>query len=240
LNVDRRFSQEVRAERHKLLGDARRLVIVEALEEGPRQIPELARLLGVHTTTVRGHLEKLLAAGFLEEESGVPAGRGRPSKRYRLRQPLLGGDPEVRLLVGGLVSLLRNAYGERASTTAEEEGVRRGRELGRCFRHPSAEQAVREVVDTLKRLSFDPGSATQRNGVVSVDVRNCPFSVDPRDPNGAVVCAFHKGLVQGLAEVASGDEVGVGLLPFVAPGVCRVELSAKEPATGERRKRTPT
>lgn len=150
MNVDRRFSQEVRAERHKLLGDARRLVIVEALEEGPRQIPELARLLGVHTTTVR------------------------------------------------------------------------------------------EVVDTLKRLSFDPGSATQRNGVVSVDVRNWPFSVDPRDPNGAVVCAFHKGLVQGLAEVASGDEVGVGLLPFVAPGVCRVELSAKEPATGERRKRTPT
>jgi predicted ArsR family transcriptional regulator len=121
-DVDRRSSREVRAERHKLLGDARRLVIVETLEEGPCQIPELARLLGVHTTTVRGHLEKLLAAGFLEEESGVPAGRGRPSKCYRLRQPLVGGDPEVRLLVGGLVSLLGNTYGEWASATADEEG----------------------------------------------------------------------------------------------------------------------
>lgn len=234
MNVDRRSSRGVRAERHKLLGDARRLVIVEALEEGPRQIPELARLLGVHPTTVRGHLEKLLAAGLLEEESGVAAGRGRPPKRYRLRQPLVGGDPEVRLLVGGLVCLLRNAYGQRSSATAEEEGVRRGRELGRCVRHPSMEQAVREVVDTLKRLSFAPGSPTLRNGVVSVDVRNCPFTVDPRDPDGAVVCAFHRGFVQGLAEMASGDEVGVGLLPFIAPGVCRVELSAKKPPTGER------
>ena len=84
MNLDRRFSQGVRAERHKLLGDARRLVIVEALEEGPRQIPELARLLG------------------------VPAGRG-PAKRYRLRQPLLGGDSGVRLLVGSFVSLLGDA-----------------------------------------------------------------------------------------------------------------------------------
>lgn len=95
--LDRCLSQRVRAERHKLLGHARRLVIVEALEEGPREIPELARLLGVHTTTVRGHLEKLLEAGFLEAEPGVPAGRGRPPKRYRLRHPLLGGDPAVRL-----------------------------------------------------------------------------------------------------------------------------------------------
>jgi len=34
------------------------LAIVEALEEGPRQVPELARLLGIHPTTVRAHLER--------------------------------------------------------------------------------------------------------------------------------------------------------------------------------------
>ncbi len=215
----------VRAQRHRLLGDARRLAIVEALEEGPRQVPELARLLGVHPTTVRAHLEQLLEAGVLEEEAGVPAGRGRPSKRYRLRQPLLAGDPEVRLFVGSLVSLLRGAYGERVAATAEKEGARRGRELGGSFRHPSFEQAVREVVKTLNRLSFAPAPPTRREDVVAVDVRHCPFGVEPHDPDGAVICAFHEGLVRGLAEVASGEQVGVRLLPFVAPGLCRVELT---------------
>jgi predicted ArsR family transcriptional regulator len=218
------------------------LAIVEALEEGPRQVPELARLLGIHPTTVRAHLERLLQAGVLEEEAGVPAGRGRPSKRYRLRQPLLGGEPEVRLFVGSLVSLLRQAYGERAVAAAEKEGARKGREMGRSFRHPSMEQAVREVVDTLTKLSFAPDPPIRREDAMSVDVRHCPFSVDPHDPDGAIVCGFHEGLIRGLAETASGQEVGVRLLPFIAPGICRVELSApKKAATagGRRAKIDP-
>jgi predicted ArsR family transcriptional regulator len=223
--MDRRLPQGVRAERHRLLGDARRLAIVEALGEGPREVPELARLLGIHPTTVRAHLERLLEAGMLEEEPGVPAGRGRPSKRYRLRQPLLAGDPEVRLFVGSLVSLLRDAYGKRAPSAAEEEGSRRGRELGQSFRHPSPEQAVREVVKTLSRLSFGPGQPVRQGDGVAVDVHHCPYGVDPHDPDGAIVCGFHEGLIRGLAETASGEEVGVRLLPFVAPGICRVELS---------------
>jgi predicted ArsR family transcriptional regulator len=231
--MDPRVPHGVQADRHRLLGDARRLAIVEALGEGPRQVPELARLLDIHPTTVRAHLERLLEAGVLEEEPGIPAGRGRPSKRYRLREPLLAGDPEVRLFVGGLVSLLRRAYGDETIGATEEEGARRGRELGRSFRHPSMEQAVQEVVDTLERLSFAPAPPVRRKGVVAVDVRHCPFRVDPEDPDGPVVCAFHEGLIRGLAEVASGEDVGVRLLPFVAPGLCRVELSLQKakPAT---------
>jgi predicted ArsR family transcriptional regulator len=219
----------VRAQRHRLLGDARRLAIIEALEEGPRQIPELARMLDVHPTTVRAHLERLIEAGVLEEEEGVPSGRGRPSKRYRLRQPLLGGEPEVRLFVSSLVSLLRTAYGDRAVAAAEEEGVRKGREMARAYRHPSFEQAVREVVQTLTSLSFAPGLPVKRADTVGVDVHHCPFSVDPNDPDGAVVCGFHQGLIRGLAETASGHEVEVKLQPFIAPGLCRVELSPPPP-----------
>jgi hypothetical protein len=39
------------------------------------------------------------------------------------------------------------------------------------------------------------------------------------------VCAFHEGLVAGIANVASGEQVAVHLRPFVAPGLCRIELS---------------
>lgn len=193
-------------------------------------------MLGVHPTTVRAHLERLTEAGVLEEEDGLPAGRGRPSKRYRLRQPLLGGEPEVRLFVSSLVSLLRTAYGDRAVAAAEEEGVRKGREMARSYRHPSFEQAVREVVETLTSLSFAPDSPVKRADKVGVDVRHCPFSVDPNDPDGAVVCGFHEGLIRGLAETASGQEVRVLLQPFIAPGVCRVEIS---PSKTRRRAATP-
>lgn len=235
--MDRRLPHTVRAERHRLLSDVRRLAIVEALEEGPRQVPELADLLGVHPTTVRAHLERLLDAGVLDEEPGMPTGRGRPAKRYRLRQPLLGGDPELRLFVSSLVSLLRDAYGDRATTTAEAEGARRGREMAGSFRHPSFEQAAHEVVDALERLSFAPTAPIRRVRSMTVDVQHCPFRVDPHDPDGGIVCAFHEGLVRGLAEAASGQEVAVRLRPFVAPGVCRVEISpSKGSATGEDRK----
>src|SRR5437588_6155883 len=227
--MQRRTPSEIRAERHRLLSDARRLEIVEALEEGPRQIPELARILGIHPTTVRTHLERLLEAGVLEEEPGTPTGRGRPSKRYRLRQPLLAGDPEVRLFVSSLLSLLKNAYGERAVSAAAQEGARRGRQLAPSFRHPSIEQAVREVVKTLNRLSFDPEPPVRRNNTMAVDIHHCPFNVEPDNPSGAIVCAFHQGLVQGLAEDISRQDVVVRLVPFVAPDLCRVELCFGQP-----------
>ncbi|MGH9035428.1 MAG: helix-turn-helix transcriptional regulator [Acidimicrobiia bacterium] len=228
--MDKRLPHGVRAQRHRLLADARRLAIVEALSEGPRQIPELARLLGVHTTTVRAHLDKLLEAGVLQEEAGVPAGRGRPSKRYRLKHPLLGGDPEVRLVVGSMVSLVRDAYGDGAVEAAVEEGARKGRQLAPHFRHPSLEQTAREVANLLERLSFDPTPPVRRRNALTVDLQHCPFRIDPRDPDGVLVCAFHEGLVRGLAEVASGGNVGVRVLPFIEPGVCRVELCSQDRA----------
>ena len=54
-------------------------------------------------------------------------------------------------------------------------------------------------------------------------------------------CAFHEGLVRGMAEAASGGEVSVQLKPFVAPGVCRVDLtprldSIKPPAPPRKRR----
>jgi predicted ArsR family transcriptional regulator len=222
--VDPAAVQGVKAQRYRLLADARRLAILEALGEGPRQVPELARLLNIHPTTVRSHLEKLEEAGVLVAEAGVPSGRGRPSKRYRLRRPMMASDPEVQLFVGSLVSLLRQASGESAAASAEEEGARRGRELARKFKHPSEEQALREVVELLEHLSFAPTQPVPKGDAVEVDIRHCPLRVDPFDPDGAVVCAFHKGLVRGVAEVASDEHVDVSLVPFVAPGVCRVQL----------------
>jgi predicted ArsR family transcriptional regulator len=236
--VDRRQTRVTRAQRHHLLGDASRLAIVEALEEGPRQIPELTRMLGIHRTTVQGHLDKLLAAGLVDEEPGIPGGRGRPSKRYRLRIPLVGGEPEMRMFVESLITLIRKAYSDEAIAVSEEEGRDRGRRLARVLRHPSLEQTAQGVADTLEHLSFAPAPTARRNEGLAIDLQHCPFRVDPNDPDGPIVCAFHEGLVRGMAEGASGDDVAVRVVPFSAPGLCRVELSAKStPAirAGKRR-----
>ena len=135
---------------------------------------------------------------------------------------------------------VRTAYGDKASATAEAEGARRGREMAGSFRHPSFEQAVQEVVDALERLSFAPATPTRREGSMTVNVQHCPFAVDPNDPDGAIVCAFHEGLVRGMAEAASGGEVAVRVKPFAAPGVCRVEISPRRNSAkvqGQARKR---
>jgi predicted ArsR family transcriptional regulator len=234
--MDRRQSRATRAQRHHLLGDASRLAIVEALEEGPRQIPELARLIGIHRTTVQGHLDKLMAAGLVDEEQGVPGGRGRPPKRYRLRIPLTGGEPEMRMFVESLIALIRKAYSTEAIAVSEEEGRQRGRALARALRHPSLEQTAREVSDTLDHLSFAPTATTRRNDGLAMDLQHCPFRVDPDDPDGPIVCAFHEGLVRGVAETTSGEDVPVRVVPFSAPGICRVELGTK-PAPKTRGKR---
>jgi predicted ArsR family transcriptional regulator len=225
--MDRRQPRAARAQRHHLLGDDSRLAIVEALEEGPRQIPELVKMIGIHRTTVQGHLDKLMAAGLVDAEAGVLGGRGRPSKRYRLKVPLLGGEPEMRLFVDSLISLIRKAYSNDAIAASEEEGRDRGRGLTRPLRHPSLEQTAREVADTLEHLSFSPKPTARRKDGLAIDLEHCPFRVDPDDPDGPIVCAFHEGLVQGIAEVASGDDVAVRVVPFSAPGLCRVELDAK-------------
>ena len=231
--MDLRQSRVTRAQRHHLLGDASRLAIVEALEEGPRQIPELARLIGIHRTTVQGHLDKLMAAGLVAEEPGVPGGRGRPSKRYRLLIPLTGGEPEMRMFVASLVALIRKAYHGEAIEVSKEEGRERGRALARALRHASLEQTARQVSDTLEHLSFAPKPTARCDDGLAMDLQHCPFRVDPEDPDGPIVCAFHEGLVRGVAEVASGDDVAVRVVPFSAPGLCRVELGPKPaPKTG--------
>ena len=236
--MDRRKLRATRAQHHHLLGDPSRLAIVEALEEGPREIPELGRMIGIHRTTVQGHLNKLMAAGLVDEEAGVRGGRGRPSKRYRLRIPLLGGEPEMRMFVSSLVGLIRKAYSGEVIAVSEDAGRDRGRSLARPLHHPSLEQTAREVGETLEHLSFAPAPTTRCNGALTIDLHHCPFRVDPDDPDGPIVCAFHEGLVRGMAEVASGEDVAVRVVPFSAPGLCRVELSDKPaPVTVARKRR---
>lgn len=226
---DAAVSLQTRAERHRLLSDPTRLAIVEALREGPREISELARITGVHRNTVRAHLDRLEEAGALVSEPVPRAGRGRPALQYRLREHLTLDSDGYRILIEGLVQLVREARSGEAAPAAEDQGAELGRKLGRHLAYPTSEQAVREVTAILEQLSFAP-STTRDGERYEIELRNCPFWGGLAEEHGEVICSFHLGLIRGVAEVTSGDSVQVTLHPFVEQQrLCRVLIESTEP-----------
>lgn len=215
-----------RAERHQLLSHPTRLAIIRALREGPREISELARVAEVHPNTVRSHLHRLHEAGLLEAQSVRRGTRGRPTKQYRLLEPLesdpaLAGDTN-RLLMKAIVSLARRTEGQPAAVVATEEGVRVGRELGEAL-VPVDRGEHGWLVELHDRLSFAP-QACERQGRMEVDLLHCPFWDGSVEEDGDVVCSFHIGMLQGAADSVGQDPQAVNLEPFVQPGCCRVTV----------------
>jgi predicted ArsR family transcriptional regulator len=228
LSVSNTRALKERAERHRLLSDPTRLAIVEALSEGPREIGELARVTGVHRNTVRAHLLRLDEAGVLAVEEGLPAGPGRPSRRYRLREPLGGSGCEIRLLIEGLAGALSRAEGPLATQAAEEQGRELGRQLGRRLDYPSVEQAVGQIMALLDRLSFAP-KLRRRPSTFEIELGHCSFGVHPEDPSASVICAFHLGLIRGVAEESRTGLGRIRMLPFIPAGGCRAEIEVPRP-----------
>jgi predicted ArsR family transcriptional regulator len=212
------------AERHRLLGDPARLMIMEAVTDGPRLISELTALTGLHRNTLRAHLARLIDAGLLTTERRQPIGPGRPATRYLLRDSLGIPGTEQRLLIRSLLRMVSGAYSQDAPGRAETEGRRLGRQLGLALDPPSIEQALRQVVGMLRDLAFAP-ELTAAEGVNLIALHHCPFAVKADDPRGGIICAFHLGLIRGVVDVAGprGQHL-VRLLPHVEPDLCRAEI----------------
>ena len=69
--------------------------VLSALQtmDAPATAAELGRVLGLHPTTVRFHLDRLAATGLVALERSAEGRRGRPALRYR---PLAAAQPEAR------------------------------------------------------------------------------------------------------------------------------------------------
>lgn len=221
----RRSRLETRADQNRLLAEPSRLMILDALGERPRLISELAEITGLHRNTLRAHLAQLQDAGLVRAERREPVGPGRPAIRYRLQRDLAVSGAEQRLLVQALVAMVARAYDQGADAMAAEEGERIGRELATRIELPDVHAAVRQVSSVLRRLAFSP-RVTRQGPDSEIALRSCPFEVHADDPRGAIICAFHLGLIRGVVAGASPDDRHtVRLLPHVEPGLCRAEIS---------------
>jgi predicted ArsR family transcriptional regulator len=207
---------------HRALADERRARIVEELRGSADGLDarQLAARVGLHPNTVRWHLGVLADAGVLDSRPVALPGPGRPRIVYGLRRdPVEQGRNEYRLLATMLAGTLSGlADGpERAESTGDAWGrylVKRPLPLTRV----ADEEAAAEVVAVLDEQGFEPELDGRE-----IRMRRCPFH-ELAETHPEIVCAAHRGLIDGaLAEL--GSERSVERLDvFVEPDLCVARL----------------
>jgi len=202
---------------------------------------ELAQEFGLHVTTVRFHLDQLVAAGLAEAEVRRSGGAGRPRKFYVAAPGSLediGAATEVgslRLLTSLLAQTLAQGVSGDAVTPAEA-GRRWAQE--HVPAEPGATPAdtpgrwlakVGRMIDVLQEWGYTPELRTSEGGrVAEVTLSSCPF-LELARANPAVVCGIHRGLISGSLSQLGEDSPRVSLEPFVDDTTCLARVSTTTP-----------
>ncbi|HET7476364.1 MAG TPA: helix-turn-helix domain-containing protein [Dermatophilaceae bacterium] len=203
---------------------------------------DLAEHLGLHVSTVRFHLDQLVAAGLLRTLSRRQDGAGRPAKLYAVDHGSLEGvavEASHELLAGLLVQTF--AGQQLGQQQSPEEAGRRwsieraARVGGHAGDHGPARTAgqwlgkIGQMVDLLREWGYTPEVATMNNGrTAHVALYDCPFLPLART-HTAVVCGIHRGLIKGAMESVGEQSTHVGLQPLVGPRQCVAALTATTP-----------
>jgi predicted ArsR family transcriptional regulator len=182
---------------------------------------ELAERLGVHANTVRWHLGALARADAVSSTPRPHVGRGRPRIVYQATGDPEGTRDEYRLLAAVLSATLAAQTDGAAACEAA------GREWGRYLvprrlplARPSDAEACATVTELLAEQGFRPVVADG-----AVRMRRCPFH-ELAESRPQVVCAVHRGLIDGaLDEIGSGLRVSK-LDVFVDPALCIARLTS--------------
>lgn len=212
-----------------------------AREPEPMTAAQLAAEVGLHVSTVRFHLDQLVAAGLVDSEFRRQPGAGRPRKVYSLAPGSFGelaprGEVEsLRLLSGLLATTLADGLTDRAPTPAEA-GRRWARE--HIARVPGTSPAqtpgqwlarVAMMIDVLQGWGYTPEVATSGGGrTARVTLAHCPF-LDLARSNPAVVCGIHRGLIAGSLEQLGESDTHVSLEPFVDATTCLAHVTTRTP-----------
>ena len=209
------------------LGESRSRVL-EVLQDSGTQlnVNDMAARMGLHTNTVRLHLDALVAAGLADSEAEKRDLRGRPRKLYSANaNSANAGRRSYRLLAQILASSMA-AQTSKPREAAVKAGQEWGRYLGEGpppFKRVDADEATRRLVRAMDDIGFSPEAVTKgrRRRVL---LHRCPFREVAMD-YPEVACSIHLGLMNGLlAEVDAPLEVD-RLDPFVEPALCVASLS---------------
>lgn len=180
---------------------------------------EVATSFSLHPNVARHHLDRLVAAGYLQVET-EPRGQGvgRPAKKY---SPA-GDDPTIGFLNRRddlLTLLLREAMELLGPEVAEQMAAKVGEEYGRRLAadmspaegqrsgQRSVRRAMHAIAETLTSHGF-AAHAEDRGSTTAVVAEQCPFG-DAATTN-PVLCAVDRGMVTGLLSgLCGGSDEGM-------------------------------
>lgn len=172
--------------------------VLAALRESAsdRSVRELGNELGLHPTTVRFHLARLMSCGLVAEVPPAPGGRGRPAVHYRALGEVPRSTPwqamaEALVVVAGAGPKARD----------------RARRAGRHWADRAWASERVSVLELSARLGFAPHRTSW-----GAELRACPFAVQPGSDE-EVICSVHAGLASRLGELQEVPQ-RVRLIPF--------------------------
>ena len=201
-----------------------------------RSAAELAAYLGLHVTTVRFHLDQLVAGGFLVTAFERSTRVGRPRKLYAAPPPLPAeSHQDLSRHFEVLAGLLATSWPTdgRAPATPQEAGRRWATDHAdpatattESAKTPGRWLAkVGDMVDQLDEWGYTPALSTSHGGrTVTIELHNCPFLALARiRPD--VVCGVHHGLITGALAHVGETDVAIDVRPFVGPTRCLVKVT---------------
>lgn len=212
LEIHKALADDTRYRLYRFIGLAGRAVSVR----------EVSRRLNLHPNTVRPHLRRLEEAGLVT--SDVRKGAvGRPQALYSIREVEDAAGRDYRLLAEILIGLVRGKRAvEQAQALAREWGAYLvGQNRPKPGTRGPASRNLALVQEAMARAGFDPRFRRRAGTAVEVTLRDCPFkdlAGDRRD----LVCALHRGLVEGILSTLQPPLDIREFAPFADRDVCHV------------------
>lgn len=227
---------------HRALGSASRAAILQLVRAADAGLTsaDIAGQTGLHQSTVRAHLDRLVEAGLLMKARASGGAPGRPAWRYRSAASEPAPAP-YRALAGALLEHLATTGG---GTPAAHQA---GRVWGRQLPVAAGEHTtpVEATLGVLHQLGFDPrrhsdtsghGDDAGGDGVVSepgdgggdveeveIHLYACPF-LELVGQHPDVMCGLHAGMLRGVLDATGAPDAHAVLEPFAAPTACVARL----------------
>ncbi|HET8795241.1 MAG TPA: helix-turn-helix domain-containing protein [Arthrobacter sp.] len=189
----------------------------------PAGIALLSELTGLHSNTVREHLDALVKAELVSRTTANAHRRGRPSWEY-IAAPLPAANPNAELALALAGELSRQA------PDAAKAAIRAGRHWGAeessgrtANSENSRDSRVARVIENLQQLGFSPDYVPDESSdQIEIRLHRCPM-LSAAKVHPEITCNVHLGLVQGwltgTAESGNDGAEGEGSADDLTPGM---------------------
>ncbi|MDR2985687.1 MAG: helix-turn-helix domain-containing protein [Nocardiopsaceae bacterium] len=198
----------------------------------PMSVQDVADQTGLHPNTARFHLDGLVKSGQASREPQARETPGRPSMAYRAVGGGQAGERRYRLLAEMLTSLITGMIPEpgRAATEAGREWGAYLAEQPPPYQRLTAGEAIAKLTAIMEDLGFGP-QAVSEGEQYQLRLHECPFREIAQHQQD-VVCAMHKGLMQGALAKMRAPLTADRLEPFVEPSLCVAHVTGhREPGS---------